>query len=90
MCVTDHHDITLAVKVALNSNTTNQPIKHLSSLTFIQRGTEPALLCRKHTGLENGLLVQSPGSVFTNYSQEHSLSFSPRFVTLNVTQLLIG
>ena len=31
-----------------------------------------------------------PGSVFTNYSQEHSLSFSPRFVTLNVTQLLIG
>ena len=24
MCVTNHHDITLAVKVALNSNTTNQ------------------------------------------------------------------
>ena len=25
MCVTDRHDMTLAVKVALNSNTTNQP-----------------------------------------------------------------
>ena len=34
--------------------------------------------------------LHSSGSVFTNYSQEHSLSFSPRFVTLNVTQLLIG
>ena len=26
MCVTDRHDITLAVKVALNPNTTNQLI----------------------------------------------------------------
>ena len=26
MCVIDRHDITLAVKVALNPNTTNQPI----------------------------------------------------------------
>ena len=25
MCVTDSHDMTLAVKVALNPNTTNQP-----------------------------------------------------------------
>ena len=25
MCVTDRHDMTLAVKVALNANTTNQP-----------------------------------------------------------------
>ena len=25
MCVTDRHDMTLAVKVALNPNTTNQP-----------------------------------------------------------------
>ena len=24
MCITDHHDMTLAVKVALNLNTTNQ------------------------------------------------------------------
>ena len=24
MCITDHHDMTLAVKVALNPNTTNQ------------------------------------------------------------------
>ena len=35
--------------------------------------------CRRHQGL------YSP-----NYSQEHSLSFSPRFTHLNVTQLLIG
>ena len=28
MCVTDRHDMTLAVKVPLNPNTTNQPIKH--------------------------------------------------------------
>ena len=26
-----------------------------------------------------------PGSVFTNHSQERSLTFSPRFVNLNVT-----
>ena len=32
----------------------------------------------------------NPGSVFTNHSQEHSLSLSPRFANLNVTQLLIG
>ena len=30
------------------------------------------------------------GSVFTNHSQEHSLSFSPRFANWNVTQLLSG
>ena len=29
-------------------------------------------------------------SIFTNHSQEHSLSFSPRLVNLNVAQLLIG
>ena len=32
MCVTDRHDMTLAVKVALNPNTTNQPeFKRLES-----------------------------------------------------------
>ena len=34
--------------------------------------------------------IHEPGSVFTNHSQEHSLSLSPRFANLNVTQLLIG
>ena len=29
MCVTDRHDMTLTAKVALNLNTTNQPIKTL-------------------------------------------------------------
>ena len=28
MCVTDRHDMTIAVKTALNPNTTNQPIKY--------------------------------------------------------------
>ena len=28
------------------------------------------------------------GSVFTNYSREYSMYFSPRFANLNVTQLL--
>ena len=28
MCVTDRHDMTLVVKVALNPNTTNQPANH--------------------------------------------------------------
>ena len=30
------------------------------------------------------------GSVFTNHSQEYSLSFSPGFAHWNATQLLIG
>ena len=35
-------------------------------------------------------IVQSTGSIFTNHSQEHSLSFSPKFTKWNVTQLQIG
>ena len=31
---------------------------------------------------------KNPGSVFTNHSQEHSLSFSPKFAHWNVTPLL--
>ena len=31
-----------------------------------------------------------PGSVFTNHSQEHRLSFSTRFTSWNITQPLIG
>ena len=31
-----------------------------------------------------------PGFRFTNHAQEYSLSFSPRFAIMNVTQLLIG
>ena len=36
------------------------------------------------------VLDLSPGPVFTKHSHEHSVTFSPRFVKLNVTQLLIG
>ena len=32
MCVTDHHDMTLAVKVALNPNTTNEPTNYFNTL----------------------------------------------------------
>ena len=34
--------------------------------------------------------ISTLGSVFTNHSQEYSLSFSPRLANLNVTQLLNG
>ena len=40
--------------------------------------------------LSFGTELTLPGPVFTNHSQEHSLSLSPRFANLNVTQLLIG
>ena len=30
------------------------------------------------------------GSIITNYSRKHFLSFSPRFANKNVTQLLTG
>ena len=42
MCVTDSHDMTLAVKVALNPNTTNQPASKL--------GTFPRELGEKDLG----------------------------------------
>ena len=32
LCVTDRHDMTLAVKVALNTNTTNQPTIHTNNM----------------------------------------------------------
>ena len=35
MCVTDRHDMTLAVKLALNPNTTNQPTELWGSASFI-------------------------------------------------------
>ena len=47
ICVTDRHDMTLAVKVALNSNTTNQPtmpkwaLKELKD-KIIKMGTKQA------------------------------------------------
>ena len=41
-------------------------------------------------GLTSDCALHTSGPVFTNHSQERSLSFSPRFINLNVTQLLIG
>ena len=34
MCVTDRHDLTIAIKVALNLDLTNQPTIPFSSLTM--------------------------------------------------------
>ena len=36
------------------------------------------------------LNLERSGSVFTNHSQDHPLSLSPRFAKWNVTKLLIG
>ena len=35
MCVTDRHDMTLAVKVALNPNKTNQPDAVVKQANFV-------------------------------------------------------
>ena len=45
MCVTDHHDMTVAVKVALNPNTTNQPTH------FIEQDLH-MMLCSVHTSTD--------------------------------------
>ena len=36
MCVTDRHDMTLAVKVSLNLNTSNQPTTILSLIIYVK------------------------------------------------------
>ena len=76
---------TLIIKANVynKSFTFNWSVKNQSTILF--------KICRTMSYFPGCLdKVSNPGSVFTNYSQEHSLSFSPRFVTLNVTQLLIG
>ena len=45
---------------------------------------------RMHDIYACNLVKQSSGSVFTKNSQEHSLSFPPKFGNWNVIQLLIG
>ena len=40
MCVSDRHDMTLAVKVALNPNTTNQPNLIYLRIASLTRGIE--------------------------------------------------
>ena len=37
MCVTNHHEMALAVKVALNPNTTNQPNQTCTGCAFPKR-----------------------------------------------------
>ena len=44
MCITDHHDMALAVKVALNPNTTNQPnFLLLVILWYVQRPSQKVI-----------------------------------------------
>ena len=59
LCVTDCHDMTLAVKVALNPNTTNQPTEITSIFSFsynvsyplkyrfLRETLQPPLTCRQ-------------------------------------------
>ena len=95
MCVTDRHDMTSAVKVALNLNTTNQPtlinifsgigtsLMIISSTTAISQsfsGSQRLLaLAIQHTGL-------SVGGALTPYLYEYFLEN----YGLNGTFLLIG
>ena len=63
------------------------------SISLSLRCSKSGLFGKEQNGQEwlayiTGKLL--PGPVFTNHSQEHSLSLSPRFANLNVTQLLIG
>ena len=55
MCVTDCHDMTLAVKVVLNPNTSNVPtIKFRNILDKINPfPNKPWFLCLQHKSLEN-------------------------------------
>ena len=46
MCATDRHDTTLALKVALNPNTTNQPIVFFSKICKLECNTTPDWLNR--------------------------------------------
>ena len=57
MCVTDCHDMTLAVKVALNPNTTNQlelnPLLLVHG-SFTSMLHEPTICCRRLLGSSIG------------------------------------
>ena len=65
MCVTDRHDMTLAVKVALNLNTTNQP-------TFPNK---PWFLRVCSTNLLKTLWEKEKLLVKSNFSFSHSVFY---------------
>ena len=46
MCVTDRHDMTSAVKVASNLNTTNQPTNHYTKAGLGCKSTEKQIKYR--------------------------------------------
>ena len=75
MCITDHHDITLAVKVVINPNATNQPIVY-SALTFYSTDThfDASTLDRllKKLWEKEELLIMS------NFSISHNVFYSIR------------
>ena len=65
MCVTDRHDMSLAVKVAINPNITNQPSKNVSFQSqerFLTTCNRISKLCPK--GQREKLLVTSNFSLF--------------------------
>ena len=54
------------------------------------RERECVIRYQPHSSVGRALDLKTPGSVFTNHSQEHSLSLSPTFANWNVTRILIG
>ena len=64
MCVTDHHDMTLAVKVALNPNTTNET-KHCRKFTNNKK-YRPMPACACCAGWHGSILfADALSSLFT-------------------------
>ena len=53
MCITDRHDMTLAVKVALNPNTTNQHINFLLDTIYTKFNKSISLASIKFRFYEN-------------------------------------
>ena len=64
MCISDRHDMTLAVKVTLNPNTTNQPVKAFVDdkinvtikLKFVSESIENILGKGKNAGYQHFFL----------------------------------
>ena len=99
MCVTDHHDMTLAVKVALNTNTTNQPTlvvlfnKILDSGTFPETWSDTLILPIYKSGSRNDpnnyrgiTLLNIMYKIFSNIINECLITWTQTFHILDEAQ----
>ena len=75
MCITDHHDITLAVKVALNLSTTNQHTGHSSTAKCFEYGVD-IFMCP---------CIDRPGHIVFVLSVRLSVCLSIKKLTLATT-----